>query len=359
MFSLPLPAAEVASSPADGGLRLCVCPAATADTLLLWRSGSRDAFVVQVDVSGRCAKISVTHAPYPLGGAARAELETGGTCCSWRLHSADTADDVFVAFSPGNPPTASWYLLPDRAPQISMPFEVGASTTMSGGGALSPASHDQPSPIVGIHDTGDAHTGVVVVRADGSVAVVQQDRSALAIQARLWGRVVGVPITDGPGGLPVAIQSAEHGAAVSYFDRHGQPLPNPAPLGSGTKASHSKKPPPPPTAPKHGKVDPKNAPHSGGNTWAGGTGGSDTAGLGGRGGPYRLDAGHEVSQVDDEAKASVSAEARALARRMAKVRQPPPRTAPAPLPRNLFYPPASRRRPTMHGWLRCACPQRP
>eukprot|EP01047_Picozoa_sp_COSAG01_P044644 COSAG01_NODE_4054_length_5384_cov_282.663076_4_plen_385_part_00 len=49
--------------------------------------------------------------------------------------------------------------------------------------------------------------------------------------------------------------------------------------------------------PKHGKVDPSNMPHIGGNTWAGGTGGSDTAGLGGRGGPYRLDAGHTVHQV--------------------------------------------------------------
>ena len=35
-------------------------------------------------------------------------------------------------------------------------------------------------------------------------------------------------------------------------------------------------------APKHGKEDDK--PHVGGNQWAGGTGGSDTAGLGGRGG---------------------------------------------------------------------------
>ena len=50
-------------------------------------------------------------------------------------------------------------------------------------------------------------------------------------------------------------------------------------------------------APKHGKVDETGAPHVGGNTWAGGTGGRDTAGLGGKGGPYRLDAGHEVYQV--------------------------------------------------------------
>lgn len=49
--------------------------------------------------------------------------------------------------------------------------------------------------------------------------------------------------------------------------------------------------------PKHGKDDPKNDPHVGGNTWAGGTGGRDTAGLGGKGGPYRLDKGHDVHQV--------------------------------------------------------------
>ena len=52
------------------------------------------------------------------------------------------------------------------------------------------------------------------------------------------------------------------------------------------------------TAPKHGKIDKDNTPHVGGNTWAGGTGGRDTAGLGGKGGPYRLDAGHDVTQVD-------------------------------------------------------------
>ena len=50
-------------------------------------------------------------------------------------------------------------------------------------------------------------------------------------------------------------------------------------------------------SPKHGKEDPHNEPHVGGNTWAGGTGGRDTAGLGGKGGPYRLDAGHQVHQV--------------------------------------------------------------
>ena len=52
-------------------------------------------------------------------------------------------------------------------------------------------------------------------------------------------------------------------------------------------------------------MDEKNAPHVGGNTWAGGTGGRDTAGLGGKGGPYRLDAGHDVYQLSDEEKNSV------------------------------------------------------
>ena len=70
--------------------------------------------------------------------------------------------------------------------------------------------------------------------------------------------------------------------------------------------------------PKHGREDPKNEAHVGGNTWAGGTGGSDTAGLGGRGGPYRLDKGHKVHQVSDEDKASVSEESRRRAAQMAK-----------------------------------------
>ena len=63
-----------------------------------------------------------------------------------------------------------------------------------------------------------------------------------------------------------------------------------------------------PEHPKHGKVDPNNDPHVGGNTWAGGTGGRDTAGLGGVGGPYRLDAGHDVTQVSQADKDAVPEE---------------------------------------------------
>lgn len=68
--------------------------------------------------------------------------------------------------------------------------------------------------------------------------------------------------------------------------------------------------------PKHGKIDETGAPHVGGNTWAGGTGGRDTAGLGGKGGPYRLDAGHTVHQLSDEEKNAVPEHVKKAAREM-------------------------------------------
>ncbi|XP_058040478.1 von Willebrand factor A domain-containing protein 8 isoform X3 [Ahaetulla prasina] len=70
------------------------------------------------------------------------------------------------------------------------------------------------------------------------------------------------------------------------------------------------------SSPKHGKIDPDNAPHVGGNTWAGGTGGRDTAGLGGKGGPYRLDAGHQVYQISQAEKDAVPEEVKKAAREM-------------------------------------------
>ncbi|GAB5566369.1 von Willebrand factor A domain-containing protein 8 isoform X1 [Prionailurus iriomotensis] len=70
------------------------------------------------------------------------------------------------------------------------------------------------------------------------------------------------------------------------------------------------------SSPKHGKEDPDNMPHVGGNTWAGGTGGRDTAGLGGKGGPYRLDAGHAVYQVSEAEKDAVPEEVKRATREM-------------------------------------------
>uniref|UniRef100_A0A4W3H4Q1 von Willebrand factor A domain-containing protein 8 n=1 Tax=Callorhinchus milii TaxID=7868 RepID=A0A4W3H4Q1_CALMI len=69
-------------------------------------------------------------------------------------------------------------------------------------------------------------------------------------------------------------------------------------------------------SPKHGRFDPDNTPHVGGNTWAGGTGGRDTAGLGGKGGPYRLDAGHKVYQVSQAEKDAVPEDVKRAAREM-------------------------------------------
>ncbi|KAF3429906.1 hypothetical protein E2986_02885 [Frieseomelitta varia] len=70
------------------------------------------------------------------------------------------------------------------------------------------------------------------------------------------------------------------------------------------------------SGPKHGRIDDKNEPHVGGNTWAGGTGGRDTAGLGGKGGPYRLDAGHTVHQLSDEEKNAIPEYIKKAAREM-------------------------------------------
>ena len=70
--------------------------------------------------------------------------------------------------------------------------------------------------------------------------------------------------------------------------------------------------------PKDGKVDPNNEPHVGGNTWQGGTGGSDTLGLGGRGGYGRLDLGHPIHQVSEEMKAEVSEEQKSRMKEMAE-----------------------------------------
>uniref|UniRef100_A0A8D9DUC4 von Willebrand factor A domain-containing protein 8 n=1 Tax=Cacopsylla melanoneura TaxID=428564 RepID=A0A8D9DUC4_9HEMI len=68
--------------------------------------------------------------------------------------------------------------------------------------------------------------------------------------------------------------------------------------------------------PKHGKEDPNNDPHVGGNTWAGGTGGRDTAGLGGKGGPYRLDKGHTVHQISEAEKSAIPEHVKKAAREM-------------------------------------------
>ncbi|SNX86583.1 uncharacterized protein MEPE_05292 [Melanopsichium pennsylvanicum] len=70
--------------------------------------------------------------------------------------------------------------------------------------------------------------------------------------------------------------------------------------------------------PKEGRVDEKNEPHVGGNTWKGGTGGRDTMGLGGRGGYGRQYTGHKIHQVSAEMKKDVPEHLKKQAREMAR-----------------------------------------
>ncbi|CDO72121.1 hypothetical protein BN946_scf184962.g64 [Trametes cinnabarina] len=70
--------------------------------------------------------------------------------------------------------------------------------------------------------------------------------------------------------------------------------------------------------PKFGKEDPNNESHTGGNTWAGGTGGRDTAGLGGRGGYMRLFKGHDINQIPDALKNDVPDHVKERARELAR-----------------------------------------
>ncbi|KAH9046612.1 AAA domain-containing protein [Lactarius hengduanensis] len=71
--------------------------------------------------------------------------------------------------------------------------------------------------------------------------------------------------------------------------------------------------------PKHGQEDPSGEAHTGGNTFAGGTGGRDTAGLGGRGGFKRLhEKDHDINQISNKLKEDVPESVREQARLMAR-----------------------------------------
>ncbi|TMW60750.1 hypothetical protein Poli38472_000792 [Pythium oligandrum] len=132
---------------------------------------------------------------------------------------------------------------------------------------------------------------VITLEEEGQLRVWQLDAETIQQEMALWKQMFGV--VDGRGHLDLKINgSSAHGR--ESVPRTGLDKP------------------------KYGKDDPNNDPHVGGNTWAGGTGGSDTAGLGGRGGPYRLDKGHPVHQVSQAKKDEVSAETRAKARAMAE-----------------------------------------
>ncbi|GMF11715.1 unnamed protein product [Phytophthora lilii] len=144
-------------------------------------------------------------------------------------------------------------------------------------------------------DAASVHDGehMLTLQEDGAIRVWQLHQASLDREAKLWKQMYGR-------GDDLAISGALD------LKVNGSRVGGPSIPKTGLNA------------PKYGKDDPNNDPHVGGNTWAGGTGGSDTAGLGGRGGPYRLDKGHPVHQVSQEKKDEVSAEARAKAHAMAQ-----------------------------------------
>lgn len=148
---------------------------------------------------------------------------------------------------------------------------------------------------LGVEELGNGSLAVLL--NDATLRVLEVEEEALAAQLRDWRMMY-------PGGIgreEMLRRAEREGEQRRLREKDGVSTPK-----TGTQA------------PKHGKEDAKNEPHVGGNTWAGGTGGSDTAGMGGRGGPYRLDRGHQVHQVSDEMKKQVSAEAKQEAKHLAK-----------------------------------------
>eukprot|EP00040_Diaphanoeca_grandis_P037065 m.239589 g.239589 ORF g.239589 m.239589 type:complete len:1870 (-) comp33748_c0_seq3:356-5965(-) len=149
----------------------------------------------------------------------------------------------------------------------------------------------EAAELVGIAST--ANGKMISADSGGVFRVWETSTAALQSSLELWRQMIGVA-DGGRTGLEVKVSNT---AGRKELERYS---------GLGN------------TAPKHGKEDPKNEPHVGGNQWAGGTGGRDTAGLGGKGGPYRLDKGHDVHQLSDEEKDAVPQHIKDAAAEMGK-----------------------------------------
>ena len=148
-------------------------------------------------------------------------------------------------------------------------------------------------PIISIDDFSSGE--IVTLQSGGWVRLWDTDMKRLRDDLAIWKDMHGRPHTFDRGSLEIT------GTDV----------------GTRRKPGEERTTAPDLEMPKHGKeTDGKQ--HVGGNTWAGGTGGSNTAGLGGRGGPYRLDGGHEVHQVSDALKDEVTQETKLRARKMAE-----------------------------------------
>eukprot|EP01062_Namystynia_karyoxenos_P030185 TRINITY_DN22568_c0_g1_i1.p1 TRINITY_DN22568_c0_g1~~TRINITY_DN22568_c0_g1_i1.p1 ORF type:complete len:1930 (+),score=635.49 TRINITY_DN22568_c0_g1_i1:92-5881(+) len=175
-----------------------------------------------------------------------------------------------------------------------------------------------PGAVVDVVDYPSAEEGRIAaaVTAGGGVALYQTDEGRLADSLATFLRVRGAgPLVDA---AAESLRKAERkvtaqalaegvGDQAAALEREAAKTRRELKRQKDREASGK---------PKHGEEDDK--PHHGGNRFAGGSGGADTAGLGGKGGPYRLDKGHDVQQISDEAKKNISKEALEAARKMGR-----------------------------------------
>ena len=144
------------------------------------------------------------------------------------------------------------------------------------------AAGSQQVQVVQVAETAGGQ--VVALQADGIVRLLQLDEAVLRSELEEWEIMLGRRRADS--------SSRKHGAVAEP--------------DNGKRADA-----------KEGKEDGEK--HVGGNTWKGGLGGSQTAGLGGVGGPWRVSKaaqGDRVHQIDEATKAGLSEEARQAARKL-------------------------------------------
>jgi MoxR-like ATPase len=352
------PAIDVVSMAAQSSTTLCVVPAASADPISLER--------LEVTIPGAIQRVhffSPVHAHIAFldgaSGPRHGILKVpslwgiGGGTCTLRMisnsavtslqlnnpeHTFVTTKSMFPA-SPSSPADAA--TLEMETSRIVDSEVVGA--VLASGNGYSVVAKDGsvdryalPSGSEGQGGLrGDASNGQVVsnthvydVSTSTAWAMPKQvavDSVAAAVAVDATTSVINA-VHQAASGTGQSLSSAQrdyHRLAKEYASWKGLLEGNGGGLGAPPTPQeldmwYSKPRKEPSGSLKHGKEDPANTPHVGGNTWAGGTGGTDTAGLGGLVGPYRLDKGHTVHQVSPEDKKKVPQHIVDEARKMGK-----------------------------------------
>lgn len=130
-----------------------------------------------------------------------------------------------------------------------------------------------------------------VLQKDGTISIWQFEVEKINKELHFWRQLIG----------------QQNSTSLSLFYEFSDP-----------KQKIHKKSPPKSKGPKKGKMDEKNERHAGGNTWSGGSGGTDTEGLGGRGGAERKYGGHPVTQLSEKEKKEVSEQVLQTQKEMAR-----------------------------------------